>query len=211
MEVTDTVELGTRLRLDWAEITPTLFYAKHKDLLTTVHDPRVNLSYSQNVGDATGYGFELDANVFVTDYLTIFCNPSYTVLTYDDDLTYQGATLDARGAQVVDAPRWMVKTGLILTHEGFEIVPSLRYLGDRYGDVQHEEKIGEYVVADLKIGYTLKDVWGAKALKTALELNNLFDKRYVSVINASDDNRGGAASYYAGAPFTAVFKVALDL
>ena len=82
MEISDNVELGLRYRGERFEIMPALFYSKHQDLLTTVYDPRVGLSYYQNVGDATGYGIDLETNFFVTDNLTFFFN----TLLHDPDL-----------------------------------------------------------------------------------------------------------------------------
>ena len=211
MEISDNVELGLRYRGERFEIMPALFYSKHQDLLTTVYDPRVGLSYYQNLGDATGYGIDLETNFFVTDNLTFFFNPSYTILTYDDDLTYQGSTLDTDGNQVVDTPEWSCKTGLIFSYGDFEVVPMVRYLGKRYGDAENEERIDDYIVADLKMGYAFRDLPLGKAVKLSLELTNLFDKEYVSVVNAMDDTRAGSASYYVGAPFTALLSVSFEL
>ncbi len=210
MEISDNVEVGLRWREEMFEIMPSVFYAKHDKLLTTVYDPRVNLSYQQNVGKATGYGVDLETNVFLGKSWTFFFNPCYTVLTYDDDLTYQGKTLFVKDNQVVDTPNWLVKTGLIYRWEQLEIVPMLRYLGERYGDAEHKEKIGDYTVADLKMGYTIPRAIGAGNLKFSLELLNVFDRKYVSAINASDDSRSGSTSYSVGAPFTALVMAAVD-
>jgi iron complex outermembrane receptor protein len=210
MEISDTFEIGARFRKEWLEIMPTLFYALHDNLLTTVYDPRVNLSYQQNIGEATGYGFEFETNVYMNDYLTFFFNPAYTHLTYDDDLTYQGAVLNTDGKQVVDTPKWLIKTGLLFKYKNFEVVPMLRYVGDRYGDAEHNEEVDDYVLADLQINYTLGKTRMADAVKLSLEFYNLFDKEYVSVINASDDTRAGSSSYYVGAPFTVLGKVSFD-
>ena len=196
------------------EIMPTLFYAKHKNLLTTVYDPRIGangVNYYQNVGKATGYGVELETNFFLGDHVTFFFNPTYTSLTYDKDLTYAGATMDTDGNQVVDTPEWMLKTGLILRWGDFEVVPMVRYLDDRYGDAENTEEVDDYVVADLKIGYTKKNVAFCKTLKVALEFTNLFDEAYVSVISASDDSRAGSTSYYVGAPFTAMLSFSFEI
>jgi iron complex outermembrane receptor protein len=35
-------------------------------------------------------GFELETNIYLNKEFTFFVNPTYTVLTYDDNLTYQG-------------------------------------------------------------------------------------------------------------------------
>jgi iron complex outermembrane receptor protein len=208
MEISDSFEFGVRYKNEWMEISPTVFYSLHQNLLTTVYDPRVNLSYQQNIGDATGYGFELETNFFLTDMFTVFVNPSYTSLTYDDDLTYQRNTLSSKGKQVVDTPTWMVKTGVIFSYEGFQIIPSMRYMSERYGDVEHHEKVDPQTVFDLRLSYTFKNAPYVESITASLDIYNLFDAKTISMINASDDNRAGSTSYYVGAPFTALFQLA---
>ena len=210
IETSDNFELGLRITHEYFDITPAVFYSKHDNLLTTVYDPRVDLSYAQNVGKATGYGLEVEGNFYLTQALTAFVNPSYTRLTYDKDLSYQGSTLKTKGEQVVDTPEWMVKAGLVWKVGDFEFVPVLRYMGERYGDVEHKEKVDDYMVADLSMNYVNRDVDFAEGLKLSLNLYNLFDTEYVSRINASDDTREGGASYYVGAPFMAVLSVGLE-
>lgn len=209
MEMTDSVELGVRLRNDWMEIRPTVFYAQHENLLTTVHDPRVNLNYYQNVGEATGYGVELETSFFLGDNVTLFFNPTYTRLTYDQNLTFAGATLDTDGKQVVDTPEWTIKSGVIFTWGDFEVVPMARYIDKRYGDAENKEKVDSYAVADLKIAYTKKTLSWVDELKVALDVTNLFDEEYVAFVNAMDDSRAGATSYSVGAPLTALLTVSL--
>jgi iron complex outermembrane receptor protein len=214
MEISDNFEIGARLRGERMEIRPSVFYSRHKNLLTTVYDPRIGpagVNYYQNVGDATGYGLEVETNFFVNENITMFFNPTYTSLTYDDDLSFAGAVLDAKGNQVVDTPEWMLKTGVMLSWRDFEVVPMLRYLGRRYGDVEHNEKIDDYVTMDLKIGYKKLNPGFAGSFKVSLELINIFDKEYVSFINAMDDSRSGAASYHVGAPFTALLAFSLEI
>jgi len=206
IEESDNFDLGIRITTPWFEIAPTVFYGKHRNLMVTVYDPRVDLSYNQNAGEATGYGLDLETNFFLHDNLTLFVNPTYTVLEYDDDLTYQGRTLQTKDNQLVDTPKWMVRTGLIFNWNNLEVIPSVRYTGERYGDAEHQEKIDSYTLVDLSVNYILENVLSSKSIKLSLELNNILDKKYISVITASDDNRGGAASYYAGPPFSAIVK-----
>lgn len=206
IEESDNFDVGIRVNTPWFEIAPTVFYGKHSNLLVNVYDPRVDLSYSQNVAEATGYGVDLETNFFLSDNLTLFVNPTYTVLAYDDDLTYQGRTLQVKDKQVVDTPKWMVRTGLIFNWNNLEVIPSVRYTGERYGDAEHSEKIDSYTLVDLSVSYILENVLSSKSIKLSLELNNVLDNEYISVINASDDNRSGAASYYAGPPFSAIVK-----
>jgi len=210
MEISDNYELGSRLRAGIVEVMPTAFYAKHKHLLTTVYDPRVNLSYQQNIGNASSWGGELGTSLYLHKNVTFFVNPSYTRLTYDEDLTFQGKTLDTEGNQVVDTPEWVCKTGFIFNWHDIEIAPSLRYLDRRYGDAENTERVDDYIVADLRLGYTKKNLPFTKALKVALDLTNLFDEEYVAVVNASDDSRAGTTSYSVGAPFNALLSVGFE-
>ncbi|MGQ9658667.1 MAG: TonB-dependent receptor [Thermochromatium sp.] len=216
MEEADTLDLGLRVRGERFEIMPTLFFGQYRNLLTNVSDSRVlvngkPVSYQQNIGEATGYGLELAINAYVSDALTLYLNPTYTRLTYDKDLTYQGTTLDTKGKQVVDTPEWMARAGLIYRIGGFELRPVLRYLGERYGDSRHAESIDAVLLADLTLSYSTERLWPGRTLKASLELTNLFDEDYVAVINASDDSRGGSASYYPGAPFTAMLTLEVEL
>jgi iron complex outermembrane recepter protein len=206
IEESDNVDLGMRVTTPWFEIAPTVYYAKHRNLMVTVYDPRVNLNYNQNAAEATGYGLDLESNFFLGDHFTLFVNPTYTVLEYNDDLVFQGRTLQTEGKQVVDTPEWLVRAGLIFDWHNLEVIPSLRYTSGRYGDATHQEKIDSFTVVDLAVNYTFEEVWFSKSIKLSLELINIFDKEYISSITASDDSRGGSASYYPGAPFSAIVK-----
>jgi len=112
----------------------------------------------------------------------------------------------------VDTPEWLVKAGIIYQAGNFEFMPMLRYLGTRYSDVEHKDKgeISSYTIVDFKVNYTMKEVFMAKTVKLSLELNNIFDEQYVSVINAFDDIRDGVATYYPGAPFSAMVNLSLE-
>lgn len=210
IERSDTVDLGLRYTSGRFDIDATVFYGKHRNLLTTISDPRVNLNYQQNVGSATGYGLDLEVNAMLTDTITAFVNPSWTTLRYDEDLTFAGSRLAADGNQVVDTPEWLVKTGLIYHPGNLEIIPMLRFLGRRYSDVEHRGEVASSTVADLRVSYTMPDVMRAKSLKIALDMTNLFDKEYISVINGFDDTRDGQATYYPGAPFAAMLSASLE-
>jgi iron complex outermembrane receptor protein len=86
----------------------------------------------------------------------------------------------------------------------------VRFQGKRYSDAENKGEVGSNAIADLRLTYTLNGIMKSKALKIALDLTNLFDKEYVSVINASDDTRDGVATYYQGAPFAAMLSATLE-
>jgi len=206
IEKSDNIDLGVRLRNDFLELNPTFFYSRHKNLLMTVTDSRIldsgkPINYQQNIGKASGYGFELGTNVFFSDWLTFYINPVYNHLTYDGNITYSGTTLSTDGRQIVDVPRWTVSTGLIFKYKNFEVIPQMKYLGKRYGDCEHKEEISSYALFGLKFSYVKEKAWFSKTFVVSLELDNVFNKKYVSVINAMDDAVTGT-TYGVGPPFT---------
>ncbi|MBN1652936.1 MAG: TonB-dependent receptor [Deltaproteobacteria bacterium] len=86
-----------------------------------------------------------------------------------------------------------------------------KYLSERFGDVEHQEKIDGHFVTDAGLSYAFRDTPIAQELKFALQIQNLFDSRYVSVISFSDYNRAGSTGYRVGAPFTAMLKASAQL
>lgn len=211
-EKADNIDIGLRFRKNFVELYPTFFLSRHENLNTTItpgwEDPDnpgnpllyqgKPASYSTFVGKAKGYGFELGSNFIISDNLTIFVNPTYTILTYDGDIVSGGTRYDTDGKQVTDVPKWSLTSGVIAKYKGFEVVPTLRYIGERYGDISHEEKIPAYTVVDLKLGYHMENIKYFKDVNFSLEVYNLFDKKYVA-----------SPSYYPGAPVTVLGSLAL--
>lgn len=205
IERSDTLDFGIRFKHELIDINPTFFYSKHKKLLTVISDPRIIVSgkpvtYRQNIGEATGYGLQMNINIRPIKGLTFFINPTYNHLTYDKDIYYAGNKLDAEGKQVLDVPKWSLVTGAIWNYNGFNVIPIIKYEGERFGDVQHNERIPSYVVCDLKVSYERKKFFIFKEFNVGLEVNNIFDKKYISLINALDDAVTGT-SYGVGSPF----------
>lgn len=200
IEKSDNIDVGVRFKGEAVEIAPTLFYGKHKNLLTTITDSRITVSgspasYQQNVGKATSYGLETEINFFVDDTTTLFINPTYTHFTYDDNIKGM-ATKDK---YVLDTPKWMGRAGVIYKMGAFEFVPMVRYLGERYGNAINTEEVDSAWLADFRATYTQKNFYEKSTLKVSLEIDNLFGKEYISVINASDYETG-TSTYQQGAP-----------
>ena len=212
METSDNFDLGFRYKQKYFSIAPVFFYSKHHNLLASVDDPRVinpqnkqPISYYQNVGDATAYGFELALNLYPSKNLIVYFNPSYTHMSFDDDFKRGDKVLRIKNNQIPDTPKWIVKSGVIYTRNNFEINPSVKWIDSRYGDALHKEKIDGYTVVNLNLGYTIDDFWGLREAKVGLELSNLLNKRYVGEIIADDTGTG--AEYYAGAPFAVILTI----
>ena len=205
METSDNIDVGVRYYGDWFELQPTIFFARHHDLLALAYDPQVGVNYHQNVGDATAIGAELAVTLYPTENLLVFINPSYTRMRFDDDLERGGTTVHIEGKQLPDTPEMLFKTGLIYTLGRLEIAPTFKYVGRRYGDPQNDQPISPHGLVDLSLRYTRKNIFSLRSVTAELAVSNLFDRKYVGSIIAQDDGSGSA--YYAGAPFSAVFSL----
>ncbi|MCS7278816.1 MAG: TonB-dependent receptor [Thermodesulfobacteriaceae bacterium] len=207
-EKTDNIDLGLRVRTSRLELYPTIYFSKHKNLNTPITpgwkdpdhptqlllDPTTNrpVSFNTFVGKAKGYGFELSTIYHFTNKVSFFFNPSYVRLKYDGNITSQGITYRVDGKQVVNVPKRMLVSGIIMSWKGLEVVPMLRYVSKAYGDLRFTEKIPEYTLIDLKLSYTIPEFKTLKIrdFKIGLELYNLLDKKYF------------IPGYYPGPPFT---------
>ena len=212
METSDNFDLCFRYKHKYFSIAPVFFYSKHNDLLANIDDPRVinpgdnkPISYYQNVGDATAYGFDLELGLSPSKNLIAYFNPSYTNISFDDDFKRGAEPLKIEGNQLPDTPKWIIKSGLIYTINNLEISPTVKWIDSRYGDALHKEKIDDYAVVDLSLAYTIENLGILRKARVGLELNNLFNEKYVGAIVA--DDMGTGAEYYAGSPFAAVLTI----
>ena len=97
---------------------------------------------------------------------------------------------------MVNVPEWSGTAGLIAKYKGLEVVPKIRHVGERQGNISYQEKLAAYTVVDLRLGYTLKEHKPLKEIKLALEVNNLFGEKYI------------VAGYYPGVPFSVLGSIA---
>jgi iron complex outermembrane recepter protein len=77
---------GGRLALD-----PSVYTIKWKNIQESVRMPSCGFSYVGNLGEATGYGGDMDARMEITRHLLAGVNAGYVSLTYDRPI-YEGAS-----------------------------------------------------------------------------------------------------------------------
>ncbi len=214
METSDNVDFGLRFNTKYIEINSTIFYGKHYDLLTNIFDPTVGINYYQNVGDATSYGAELETFIYPLEGLILFFNPSYTNITFDNDFTRvqngKKYSVKIEGNQLPDTPEWIIKTGFIYRINNFEINPNINWIDTRYGDATNNDSLPSYTLVNLGLSYNIKKILAFNDIKLSLEFKNLFNKKYISVIDASDDSESGTTSYYSGSPFSTIFSISAN-
>lgn len=211
LEVSDNIDLGARFGTDNWHIAPTFFYGafNHKQVL--VYDSRVNASYYQSNASAESLGAELEVSVTPVPWLSLFGSASYNQFQLSDNLqTKSATTVQSKGKQVADTPEWLGKAGITARWGDFSITPVVRYVGERYGDIENKEWIKASEVVDLTLDYRKHKIWGFDELWASLNFTNLFDKKYISTIkNDQDISEALSTSYYPGAPFTVVGSIGL--
>lgn len=210
-EITDNFDVGLRYSGSKGYVAGTVFGIIDSDKGVNVTDPLLGIKYMRNIAEAIGYGVELEASVSPMDDLDVFLSASYNRFEFTDDIvTAPGAVTKAKGNQVPDAPEFEARVGVTYRFYEFSFSPLLRYTGKRYGDVENKERISDFAVVDLNISYTKKNIPWCKVFSAGVSFLNLFNTRYIGIINASDDTRQGSASYYAAAPFTVVGNVTVQ-
>ncbi|NOQ45931.1 MAG: TonB-dependent receptor, partial [Desulfobulbaceae bacterium] len=211
METSDNIDISFRYYgSKFFSIAPVAFYSKHHDMLVNVDDRNVikngnPVSYHQNVGDATSYGFELEVSFYPLEDIILYFNPSYTNMSFDDDFKTGNSILKIKDNQLPDTPKWIITSGLSYTIGDFEISPAVRWIDNRYGDALNKEEIDDYTIVDLSMKYSRENLFWLKEASVRFEIKNLFDKKYVGAIYASDTETD--VDYYAGSPFSVIFGI----
>ncbi|MCK5916299.1 MAG: TonB-dependent receptor, partial [Deltaproteobacteria bacterium] len=205
LETSDNFDIGLNYQHRWFSFCPTIFYATHHDLLFATTSPEIDVNYHQNIGDATVFGGELELNIYPTDNLMVYFNPSYTKATVGKD-KLKNKSHGIKGNDLPDTPRWLLKGGFIYNYKRFTISPSIKYVDTRYGDIDNREKVDSYTTIDLMAGYKFDNLWEFKEANLEIEFTNLFNQKYVASIKADDDGFV-ASQYYSGIPFTVVCKI----
>lgn len=180
--------------------TSSLYYKRLKHVSTSMYDPVMNLTYSQNSGEGRSYGVEFSSIYRASDNLTLNMALSYNDSAFTTDVqTGVDTTVAAKGKQLPDRPRVYGNVSAVYDLNGYRIAPVMRYLGKRYADVLNRYSVGATWLADLSIAkdFTMGD---GHRLQFSLSAMNLFDKKYIATISTSDVNTSqGAPTYMVGA------------
>lgn len=128
----------------------------------------------EQLGEVTSTGFELEGKVNLNQNWKVLATYTYNHLEITEDLNPDLVGNRPYLIPEHQATAWveyMVTEGAL---EGLSIGGGLRYQGESYADNANTRKVPDAVLADAAIRYE-KNGWGA-----ALNVNNLFDKEYVS-------------------------------
>lgn len=204
-ELSDQLDLSVGYKNGGLDIVSTLFGAKNQNRQVMVADPSLGgLSYYQGTAKTTQYGIELEAGYRLNEALTLFGSGTVASETYDEDTPTLagGRSLGTKGKQIPNTANTMFKGGFTYRWRDLSISPIVRNVGQRYGDSAQTQPVKGYTVFDLNADYR---IW--RDIRFSMNLQNVFNREYVSQISANDFNLNGATAYYTGAPRAVTFTL----
>ena len=211
METSDYFDAGFHFDYDNYFMKLTAFYAKHHNVLTPVNDPEVDVRYPQNTGKVTSKGIELQTYLYPLPSVMVYCNPTYTDMSYDEDIAVSAdSVIHVQGNQSPSVPKFSVNGGIQYSYKNFEATANVNYVGKRYGDATNTEKINSHTLLNLNAQYSRK-IQGKYTLGLDFEVKNVLKTKYVGRIKAMDFEASGEPSYYAGAPRSFIVTLSLKL
>ncbi|MFB1630099.1 TonB-dependent receptor [Pseudomonas sp. AP-1] len=186
-------ELGLKQRF-WegrGEWTLAAYHIVKKKLL--VDDP---VSHDkQQAGQQTSDGLEASLELALPHQWQVSANAAVVRATYDDfDEVVGGVTQDRAGNRPANVPR---RTANLWVSKGFgqavEAGLGLRYVDQRYADSANSLQVPGYTVVDANLGWQV-----VPDVRLGLQLNNLFDRDYVSSAYSGEQwLMGTPRSYFA--------------
>jgi len=211
LEIADNVDAGLRYISRKLYVTPTLYYARHRNKTATYYDASLKAVFPSSMFKADAYGFELEAGSVPVKNLSVYSSFSYNRFYFSQNIhSPAGSVLAVSGNQVPDAPEFLVKAILSYSVGGFILSPVVRYTSGRYGDILQTEKIGGAAVFDVDFTYAAAmPQIKARSLDITLAFSNVLNSKYVSILNTSDYTTLGS-TYQMGAPFTVQGAISLS-
>ncbi|RYE47736.1 MAG: TonB-dependent receptor, partial [Hyphomicrobiales bacterium] len=145
-------------------------------------------SILQNVGSVRSVGLEAAVDWRLSDAITLFASYSYTDATYRNDVfNVSGDPLAAiKGKTVVDSPKHMARGEVSYDYDGAFFRFGANYMSKRYFTYTNDRSVGSRVIVDASLGYRFTE-----QTEFQLNVNNLFDKQYVSTVGSGGFGNSG--------------------
>ncbi|MGC8677150.1 MAG: TonB-dependent receptor [Hydrogenobaculum sp.] len=213
----DNVDLGLKYQKDNFYISPTLFYSflHHYGAFVPLNANGSTIYLPANISNAKSYGVELISSYAFTNYLSLFAGYSYNKFYYTDNVSVSlpgivSQNYNIAGNQAPDTPKNMVKVGMLYKYKNLSIVPSVYYIGRRWGDSTHTQEVPPYLIANLTLDYTTSIQ--NHNIDFSLALLNLFNKHYISTVWSPNSNQATLSqpTYQVGAPFSAIASIGYE-
>lgn len=160
---------------DRLRLAANVFYLDLEDQqVESLEDPLDPASaFTTNAAESHAYGFEIEAQAFVTPELSTFVSIGYVNTEFDEfDLAGTG---DLSGEPFPEAPEWNFAAGAFYQHtSGLFVGADVEYTDDfraRIGP-QPQDNLGSFFLANAQAGYRYDN------MRATIFVKNLFDREY---------------------------------
>jgi len=110
-EIVDSLEVGSFITFDRGTVSGSVFYSEYENFQTTRFDPNTVSFITDNAGNATQYGLELQGDFDLAETANLFVSYAYNHATFDDTDS-QGNALELAGNRFRYAPEHSLSMGL---------------------------------------------------------------------------------------------------
>ncbi|USW02958.1 TonB-dependent receptor [Pseudomonas pergaminensis] len=197
-------ELGWRYTDDDMTVAATLFYMQFKDRQVSSRD--INGDFADiNAGAVNNSGLELEWSGLLPNHFNYYTSYTYTKAEQQDDLTVynagQAILLPTSGKQFANVPKNMLAANIGYDDGRFYGTFGGKYTSKLYGDLTNDEAISGRTVFNAGAGiYLPVDKKVVKDATLRLNVDNLFDKKYLDGVYTTKTNAATYGGFRDGDP-----------
>lgn len=177
-ETINSLELGHKRSINtYGSLNAALFYNQIENLRVNTFDNNL-ANTTINAQEAYSYGAELEVN-YKKDALHLLV----TAGIIQTEMTQMDTNPEYEGSKIIDVPNITANIGArYALYKNYYLQSDLKYMGERYYNIQNSAKESAYTVVNLGVGYK-KD-----GLEILTYVNNIFDERYVDFMIYTPSN-----------------------
>ncbi|OPA92156.1 TonB-dependent receptor [Pseudomonas fluorescens] len=197
-------ELGWRYTDEDMTVAATLFYMQFKDRQVSSKD--INGDFADiNAGSVNNSGLELEWSGLLPNHFNYYTSYTYTKAEQQDDLTVynagQAILLPTSGKQFANVPKNMLAANIGYDDGRFYGTFGGKYTSKLYGDLTNDEAISGRTVFNAGAGiYLPVDKKVVKDATLRLNVDNLFDKKYLDGVYTTKTNAASYSGFRDGDP-----------
>lgn len=178
-------ELGWRLKNEDLIINANAYYMGYNDqLVLTGAIDDVGAPIRANSGKSYRLGVEVDANIKISEYLSVLPNISVSSnKNIDFTRTLNGELVDLGNTNISFSPNLIFGNALVFqASKNIKMSLLSKYVGEQYmGNVDSElSKLDSYFVNDFNMSYVINTNSIFKSITLTALVNNIFNVEYVS-------------------------------
>ncbi|MDN7350113.1 TonB-dependent receptor [Acetobacter senegalensis] len=175
------------------------------------------VSSTLNAGGQTSRGVDVELGLRPWHHFSPYVSGEYLHATIDNDLMSGGDLLPTRGKRAVRSPTLQAAAGLTYDDGHAFGVFTVKYTGHQYATFMNDERMPDYVTANMAVGYRFNDASFLHRPELRMNFINITNQRYLSGVadptsNAKDTPgrygttiAGESPDYYIGGGFAALF------